>query len=130
MGWWFQCQPGLTGRLQCCRHPSHPHTLELFELLKYNNKNKHIRNVIQLLCSPVFVPKKTGGVIFHFGCLLCEYILVKLYTNAINSLCSPVLVPHMTGGVLPDGPVSEKVSVRHSVAMLIALPPAAMLPPG
>ena len=47
-----------------------------------------------------------------------------------NSLCSPVLVPQITGGTLPAGPVNEKVSVRHWVAVLIFLPSAvATLPP-
>ena len=37
----------------------------------------------------------------------------------------------MTGGALPAGPVSEKVSVRHWVAKLIAFPKKldVMLPP-
>ena len=37
----------------------------------------------------------------------------------------------MTGGPLPGGPVIENVSVRHSVAVLIATPGAAVatLPP-
>ena len=39
------------------------------------------------------------------------------------------MVPQITGGALPGGPVKEKVSVRHLVAWLTALPPAAMLPP-
>ena len=34
-------------------------------------------------------------------------------------LCSPVFVPQMTGGTLPPGPVSVKVSVRHSVLYLV-----------
>jgi hypothetical protein len=39
-------------------------------------------------------------------------------------------VPQITGGTLPDGPVSEKVSVKHSVAKLTATPAfVATLPP-
>ena len=34
----------------------------------------------------------------------------------------------MTGGTLPDGPVTEKVSVRHCVARLTAFPAPAMVP--
>ncbi len=41
-----------------------------------------------------------------------------------------MLVPQITGGTLPAGPVNEKVSVRHWVAVLAATPAAvATLPP-
>ena len=41
-----------------------------------------------------------------------------------------MLVPQIAGGALPDGPVKEKVSVWHWVAVLTTLPAAvAMLPP-
>jgi hypothetical protein len=42
-----------------------------------------------------------------------------------------VLVPQITGGTLPAGPVNEKVSVRHWVAVLAftTVPAVATLPP-
>ena len=37
-------------------------------------------------------------------------------------LCCPVFNPQMTGGTLPPGPVTEKVSVRHWVAVETLFP--------
>ena len=55
---------------------------------------------------------------------------VKSRSFIDNLLCCPLLVPQMTGGTLPAGPVNEKVSVRHCVAVLTAFPAAvAVLPP-
>lgn len=48
--------------------------------------------------------------------------LQKPIVKSVHLLCCPVFVPQITGGAFPWGEVTEKVSVRHSVACVTGAP--------
>ena len=51
--------------------------------------------------------------------MLCKKGTISIQKTV---LCCPVFNPQMTGGTLPPGPVTEKVSVRHWVAVETLFP--------